>query len=273
MTATCNYQDITWQQLITHLLQKEGEYTFIIGISIYWDTGIITFNTSQYSYESITNEMKICDKICNFVSLLQVSKPIGIWLWKLLRQLRANPGCSATNPFLIATIGGFNAMSSNWFTSDATTLEGFKIEAITSQFGLQQNTKEPTHIQGKRASCIDLIFIFKPNLVMDSGIHTSLNERSNTSHNKIVFIKFILKARYPPPYKREVWYFQKTNTDHMKRTINGFPWERSLTNLYFYNTVYLFHETINNTFSNFIPHETITFDDKDLKWINSKVKL
>ena len=67
---------------------------------------------------------------------------------------------SATNPFLIVAIGDFNAKSSNRYTGDTTTSEGSKIEAITSQFGLQQIINEPTHIQRKSKSCIDLIFSF-----------------------------------------------------------------------------------------------------------------
>ena len=37
---------------------------------------------------------------------------------------------SATNPFLIVANDDFNAKSSNWYTVDTTTSEGFKIEAI-----------------------------------------------------------------------------------------------------------------------------------------------
>ena len=53
---------------------------------------------------------------------------------------------------------------------------------------------------------------------------------------------------------------------------NGFPWERSFVNLGINDKVYLFNKTIKNTLSNFIPHETITFDDRDLPWINIQVK-
>ena len=104
---------------------------------------------------------------------------------------------------------------------------------------------------------------------MSSGIHSSLHQNC---HNQIVFAKFNLKVYYPPLYEREVWHFKKANTDHMKRAINGFPWERSFANLDINDKVYLFNKTIKNILSNFIPHETITFDDRDLPWINSQVK-
>ena len=100
---------------------------------------------------------------------------------------------SATNPFLIVTIGDFNAKCSNWYTGNTTTSEGSKIEAITSQFGLQQIINEPTHIQRQSVSCINLIFSSQPNLVMSSGIHSSLHQ--NCCHQ--IFAKFNIKVHYP----------------------------------------------------------------------------
>ena len=61
-------------------------------------------------------------------------------------------------------------------------------------------------------------------------------------------------------------------TNHIKRAINGFLLERSFGNLDTNDKVYLFNETIKNVLSNSIPHETITFDDRDPPWINSQVK-
>ena len=63
----------------------------------------------------------------------------------------------------------------------------------------------------------------------------------------------------------------ETNTNHIKRAINEFPLDRSLANLDTNNKVYLCNEKI-NILSNFFPHETITLDDIDPTWINSKVK-
>ena len=104
---------------------------------------------------------------------------------------------------------------------------------------------------------------------MSSGIHLSLHQNC---HHQIIFAKFNLKVHYPPPYERELWHFKKANTGHIKRAINGFPWERSFANLDINDKVYLFNKTIKNILSNFIPHETITFDDRDPPWINSQVK-
>ena len=62
------------------------------------------------------------------------------------------------------------------------------------------------------------------------------------------------------------------NTDHIKRAIDGCPWERSLANLDINDKVHLFNKTIRNILSNFIPHETITIDDRHPPWINNRVK-
>ena len=178
---------------------------------------------------------------------VQVSKSIRRSVWKQLQKFK----------------------SSNWYTSDTTIFEGCKIEAITSQFGLQQIINEPTHIQGQSVSCIDLIFSSQTNLVMSSGIHLSLHQNC---HHQIIFAKFNRKVHYPLPYEREVWHFKKANTNRIKRAINWFPWEMSFPNLDINDKVYLFNKTIKKILSNFIPHETIAFDDRDQPWINSQVK-
>ena len=143
---------------------------------------------------------------------------------------------SETNPLLIVAICDFSAKSSNWYTGDTSTFQSSKIEAITSQFGLQQIINELTHIQGKPVFCIELTFASQLNLVMSSGVHLSLHQNC---HHQIVFAKFNLKVHYPPPYKCKVWHFKKANTDYIKRAINEFSQERSFTNLGIYGKTYL----------------------------------
>ena len=52
------------------------------------------------------------------------------------------------NPFLIVVLGGFNVKSENSYKHDKTSYKGAKIDALTSQFELQQIIKEPTHFSG-----------------------------------------------------------------------------------------------------------------------------
>ena len=103
---------------------------------------------------------------------------------------------------------------------------------------------------------------------MHSGVHPSLHPNC---HHQIVLAKFNLTVFYPPPYKRLVWY-QQANTDLIKRAIELFDWEKSLFNLDVNKQVSVFSETIMNIFGNFIPHETITCNDKDPPWMNNQIK-
>ena len=111
---------------------------------------------------------------------------------------------------MIVILGDFNAKSSNWYKHDKTIYEGFKIEAIASQFGLKQLIQEPTHILSNSSSCIDLVFTSQPNLVMESGVHSSLHENC---HHQLVYAKFNLKVWYSPPYECEIWHYQHANID------------------------------------------------------------
>ena len=84
------------------------------------------------------------------------------------------------------------------------------IDNITSQFGLYQVIKESTHILNTSSSCIDLIFTSQPNLIIDSGFHSSLHPNCN---HQIVYAKFNLEIIYPLHYLREVWHYKDANIE------------------------------------------------------------
>ena len=169
----------------------------------------------------------------------------------------------------MTTIGDFNAKSKNWYSQDKTSFEGKTIESITSQFGLYQLINEPTHLLENSSSCIDLIFTSQPNLVVESGVHPSLHPNC---HHQIVFAKFNLMISYPPPYSRDVWHYREANTDLNRRAISNFNWEKAFYNTNVTKKVSIFNETILNVLSNYIPHETLTCDDKDPSCFNSRIK-
>ena len=138
-----------------------------------------------------------------------------------------------------------------------------------SQFGLKQLIQEPTHILSDSSPYIDLIFTSQPNLVMESGVYSSLHENC---HHQLIYAKINLKVFYPPPYERKMRHYQSANVDLIQQAIEQFSWEKSFRNLNINEMVFLFNKTIRNIFSNFIPHETVTYDDRDLPWINSNIK-
>ena len=95
------------------------------------------------------------------------------------------------NPFLVIAVGDFNMQS-----QDKTNFEGDAIENLTSQFVLYQVIKEPAHILDTSSSCINLIFTSQPNLITESGVHSSLH---SNCHHQIIFAKFNFKVVYPSP--------------------------------------------------------------------------
>ena len=66
-------------------------------------------------------------------------------------------------------------------------------------------------------------------------------------------------------------HYQQSDTYLIKRAIE-FDWEKSLSNLDANKQVFVFKETIMNIFENFIPHKTITPNDKDPPWMNKQIK-
>ena len=128
---------------------------------------------------------------------------------------------------------------------------------------------EPIHILTDSSSCTDLLFTFQPNLVMESGVHSSLYQNC---HHQIIYAKINLEVCYPPPYEGEIWHYQRANVDQIQLAIEQFSWEKSFRNLNINETVSLFNRTIKNILSNYIPHKTIICDDKDLPWFKKTIK-
>ena len=104
---------------------------------------------------------------------------------------------------------------------------------------------------------------------MESGFSSLLH---SSCHQHIKFSKFNLKIHYPPPYQQEVWHYQKTNVDHIRQAISMFPSDNRFANISIKKQVELFTQTLQNILSNYIPHKTITCDDRKPPWIDEKIK-
>ena len=204
------------------------------------------------------------DILCNFIPLYRSLSQLQDQFEPFKENLELNlESAVQNNPFLVVPIGDFNAKSSNWCKNDTTTSEGKATENISSQFGLHQVINEPTHILESSSSCIDLIFTLQPNLITKPGVHPSLYPNS---HYQTIFAKFNLEIIFAPPYFREVWLYQDANTDLIRRAIDMFDWDRAFVNTNVNEKVYIPNKTILNILSNFVSHETLSADDKDLPW-------
>ena len=153
----------------------------------------------QLIQECINFERKIADKICNFVSLYRSPSQSKDEFESFANYLELNlDSIVHRNPYLIVVLGDFNAQTKECYPLGKTTYEGTRIDGITSRFELEQPMiHEPTHIIRERSSCIDLVFAPQLNLVVKSGVQSSLHQNC---HHQIVFARFNLKVVFPPPY-------------------------------------------------------------------------
>ena len=117
-----------------------------------------------------------------------------------------------------------------------------------------------THVLQHFSSCIDIIIVNQPNLVIDSGIHLSLYQNC---HHQVIFRKLNLKIEYPPPYASEVWDYGRAQTDLINRAIDQFDWVNLFLDKNINEQVILFNRTILNIFHNFILNKIILCDNRN----------
>ena len=103
---------------------------------------------------------------------------------------------------------------------------------------------------------------------MESDVHSSLHSNCQL---QIIYARFNLKIYYPPPYEREIWYYKKADIELIQQAIREFNWERAIHRKKINEKVSILNNTINNVLSNFIPHDTITCDDKKPPWFNNNI--
>ena len=167
-------------------------------------------------------------------------------------------------------MGDLNAKSTNWWSEGINNPCGLELFNITNLLGYSQLINMPTNFEpNKIPSCIDLVFASQPNLVFESGIHPS---RYNMCHHQIIYAKLSLKIDYPPPYKREVWHYNRARVHLIKRSIDSFDWGRAFADHSINDQVECFNNTLLNIFKNFIPHKTIKCNHRDPPWMNKEIK-
>ena len=148
----------------------------------------------------------------------------------------------------------------NWWKNDLSTSEGTQVDSLTTSYGLSQIISDPTHILPNSSSCNDLIFTNQPNLVTESGAHTSLQPKC---HHQIVFAKINLKVEYSPLYERLIWDYKNKDIPSINRAIATFDWGNSFEGKNVLKQVHFFNKTIVNISHNYIPNKTIMCSDRD----------
>ena len=211
------------------------------GVCIYYKTMVsLKVLSTNFLQGCINFEVFIGNKICRFIRFYRTPSQSQDDFHDFLTNMEMNLDYSFnSNPFLTTVIGDFSAKSNNWSEGDRSTIEVSKIDFLTSQFGLSQIIKEPTHILENTSSCINLIFTTQPNMVLESGGHHSLHQNC---HHQIILAKFNLKVYYPPPYERTVFHYSQANVDHIQQAINLFDWENAFFNTDVDDQVFIFFQ-------------------------------
>ena len=81
-------------------------------------------------------------------------------------------------------LGDFNARSKSWWSEDIE-----QIKFLTTTYGLYHLILDPIHIPPNSSSCNYLIFTNQQNLVISSGVRSSLHP---ICHHQIIYCKFNL---------------------------------------------------------------------------------
>ena len=87
---------------------------------------------------------------------------------------------------------------------------------------MTQLIDQPTNLEPRGISCVDLIITDQPNLFVDYGIHSSLD---NCCHHQIVYGKVNISIPSLPPYKRRMWDYAKANKDEIGECLSNIDWD------------------------------------------------
>ena len=114
------------------------------------------------------------------------------------------------NPYVMFFTGDFNAHSQNWWPDGNTNNEGIAIDSILSALDRNQIICEPTNFEVKKnPSYIDLIFCDQPNIIVDSGVRSSLDPFCK---HQITYCNINFNIPSAPSYTRNVWHYSRANT-------------------------------------------------------------
>ena len=136
--------------------------------------------------------------------------------------------------------------------------------------GLDQLINEPTHFQtGCLPHCVDLIFTNNPSAFVNSEVILSPDEHCK---HQIIQGTINFSVPCPPPYKRSFWKYERADSEMIKESIKIIDWNTSFQSKSVDEMTSIFTETLIKIMERYIPHETVTIDDKDAPWITPSVK-
>ena len=134
---------------------------------------------------------------------------------------------------------------------------------------MSQLISQSTHFRQNSHSCIDLIIMDQPNLIVDSGVQSSLHK--NCQH-EIIYGVTNLQIPSPPPFKRRVWKYHKANVESLRSDISRVDWEDEFRDLDSHEATNCFTGKFLGLVSTHVPNSEIVCNAKDPPWITKHVK-
>ena len=129
----------------------------------------------------------------------QTSDEFDLFLDRL--QLTVD-GIKSCKLHCIVITGDFNCRSKQWWPGDVELPEGSALDEFIGSNNLSQLIDEPTNIRTTGMSCIDLIITDQPNLFIEFGVHSFLDDHCQ---HQIIHVKLNISVPSPPPYRWKIW--------------------------------------------------------------------
>ena len=130
-------------------------------------------------------------------------------------------------PHSFISTGDFNRRSAQWWPLAEELPEGTALEELIETNNLYQFIDEPTNIRRESMTCIDLIITDQPNIFMEYGLHPSLDDHCQ---HQIVFGELNISLPCPPPYKRTVWDYSKSDIQSIRDLLKQTDWPLTCPN-------------------------------------------
>ena len=217
--------------------------------------------------ETIVTEISLGRKRIFFVVVYrspnQTSEEFNIFQENLQDTIRR---IKDTKPHCIILTGDFNCRSRQWWPDDIDSKESIALNEFVESNDLVQLIDQPTNIEPRGISCVDLIITDQLNLFVDFGIRSSLD---NCCHHQIIHGEVNLSVPSPPSYKREVWEYSKANKSEIWTSLRKVDWESKFT---VDQMTKEFTMVVMEIIDRFIPNKLIKFDGKDPPWMTPEVK-
>ena len=148
-------------------------------------------------------------------------------------------------PHCIVVTRDLNYRSKQWWPEDVELAEGLGLDEFIEINNHTELIDEPTNIRSTGMSCIDIIITDQPNLFVDFGVHTSLD---NHCQHQIIHGKIDISVPPPPPFKRKIWYYARAKKDQIKSAIENVDWPTIFSGLAVDDMTELFSSTCRNIF-------------------------